>query len=465
MQNATKEFIIGLSAFIIMILAVILFAIVVRADDGQFYTACGGGDLQSYIGCFGDEQNSFIGGIPEPLAAFCGDLICNNAETCSTCAVDCGTCPTGGGGPGIIPSGGSGGVLQMSDRLVESHFPKQLNSKEERDLIFNLAGPKIFYTLDSYDLQLVVTSDNGAIISLDQPPAITILDGLNRALVQNKIFTDFSDYYEFKLGSGVLKSAGVYRSIVTVISKGKAFIFNEEWVVELSKDRLALTKVSEETPNLVCNLLISNEGTLQEDFATRYFLVKNEDALYKDSLQGTAFIVRLSPNGVNGTACSIKDALQDPKKVCSYLKDDVGFIVPEHFQGISPYWCKAETCRNWRVGTLPWGDPNDLVKNVCEGGTRSEASKLLNAKGQEVKPVQELIPPPPELSFWDFWFSGASSIWPSSTWFTWILYILILLSFPVLMIWLFLKRLDGLKGAWQRMSELNSKLKKSKRGD
>jgi PGF-pre-PGF domain-containing protein len=36
-------------------------------------------------------------------AAFCGDAVCNNGETCSTCSQDCGTCsnqPSGGGGGG-----------------------------------------------------------------------------------------------------------------------------------------------------------------------------------------------------------------------------------------------------------------------------------------------------------------------------------------------------------------------------
>lgn len=42
---------------------------------------------------------------------FCGDSICNNGETCSSCSVDCGTCPstpnTGGGGPSHSGSSGN----------------------------------------------------------------------------------------------------------------------------------------------------------------------------------------------------------------------------------------------------------------------------------------------------------------------------------------------------------------------
>jgi len=40
--------------------------------------------------------------------AGCGDTICNNGETCSTCSSDCGACPTGGDtGGGSSDSGGS----------------------------------------------------------------------------------------------------------------------------------------------------------------------------------------------------------------------------------------------------------------------------------------------------------------------------------------------------------------------
>ncbi|GAG17999.1 unnamed protein product, partial [marine sediment metagenome] len=37
--------------------------------------------------------------------AYCGDCVCNNGESCSTCSADCGACPSSGGGG----SGGSGG--------------------------------------------------------------------------------------------------------------------------------------------------------------------------------------------------------------------------------------------------------------------------------------------------------------------------------------------------------------------
>ncbi len=41
------------------------------------------------------------------IAPFCGDTSCNAGETCSTCATDCGVCPSTGGGGG---GGGGGGA-------------------------------------------------------------------------------------------------------------------------------------------------------------------------------------------------------------------------------------------------------------------------------------------------------------------------------------------------------------------
>jgi len=51
---------------------------------------------------------------------YCGDGVCNNGETCSTCATDCGSCNTGssssgpGGGPSSS-SGGGGGIITKND--------------------------------------------------------------------------------------------------------------------------------------------------------------------------------------------------------------------------------------------------------------------------------------------------------------------------------------------------------------
>lgn len=54
------------------------------------------------------------------LATYCGDAICNGAETCSSCSIDCGSCPSnpasGGGGGG----GGGGGASTVKKNATIS---------------------------------------------------------------------------------------------------------------------------------------------------------------------------------------------------------------------------------------------------------------------------------------------------------------------------------------------------------
>jgi len=58
--------------------------------------------------------------LPDCSTEYCGDGICNNAETCSTCPVDCGACSSGdddssGGGGG---GGGGGGSSSTSNTVI-----------------------------------------------------------------------------------------------------------------------------------------------------------------------------------------------------------------------------------------------------------------------------------------------------------------------------------------------------------
>ena len=90
---------------------------------GSTWSSCVNG-YQTFI-CF-DKNNCRTNYIKPALCGTtrdcsvpnCGDAICNNGETCSTCAGDCGACPVtssgggssgGGGGGGGSSSGGSSG--------------------------------------------------------------------------------------------------------------------------------------------------------------------------------------------------------------------------------------------------------------------------------------------------------------------------------------------------------------------
>jgi hypothetical protein len=66
-------------------------------------------------------------------AAFCGDSVCNGAETCSTCSGDCGSCSSDGGGGG---GGGGGGSTNLASiaKLEIKEISAILSLGEEKSL-------------------------------------------------------------------------------------------------------------------------------------------------------------------------------------------------------------------------------------------------------------------------------------------------------------------------------------------
>lgn len=80
----------------------------------------------------------------------CGDGICNNGETCSSCLQDCGTCSSGGNSGG---SGGSSGskiistIKTPTDKNTENKNPikitSQINTEQDRKKSFGITGSVI----------------------------------------------------------------------------------------------------------------------------------------------------------------------------------------------------------------------------------------------------------------------------------------------------------------------------------
>jgi uncharacterized membrane protein YgcG len=78
-----------------------------------------------------------------PVANFCGDNICREGESCSTCQADCGVCPAGGGSSGGGSSGGSGSgastkpSYKPKDSTLITKEPIRVTKEKEAVINFN----------------------------------------------------------------------------------------------------------------------------------------------------------------------------------------------------------------------------------------------------------------------------------------------------------------------------------------
>ena len=356
-------------------------------------------------------------------STFCGDSVCNLNETCSVCSLDCGLCASGSGGSGTFVGHGVS-IASRADRLFEYSFKPDVTKVDEVDVVFGVSGDRIVRLAGGYGVS-VVPSVNGVFIPLDFPPKITILDGLRFPVVTDQLLIyDVGKQYYYRLPNDLLLSSGVYTSYLLVTISGRSRVISEEFEVRLSKDRLSVSKGREVAPTVSVDFVVSNEGDLATEYAVRYWLGLSERGSFGEGLQASDFTKDLVPFSVSKDGCSLSDVRGVADKVCSRVSDEILFEVPIDEVGPKPYWCKVETCRNWGVGKLPWGDssvPEDK-REVCFGGLRSQGSVLLNVRGLGVVPVQEI---PKSLIFQDFIFSLGGRLWPSHYLMGTFLYLLI----------------------------------------
>lgn len=69
------------------------------------------------------------------LSLYCGDGVCNNGETCSSCSGDCGVCSTPSGGGG---GGGGGGGVSSNESSKELNLTKSQNNISENEKSSNV---------------------------------------------------------------------------------------------------------------------------------------------------------------------------------------------------------------------------------------------------------------------------------------------------------------------------------------
>lgn len=358
----------------------LLLSSTVLADDSQTFMACGG-DEQTAILCFGDGQNSYVGLIP--VAAFCGDSICNTNEDCHTCSPDCGSCSQSGSGSGSTTT-----PPLSNKRFFEFTYPS-LTAKKTNDVLFTLAGPTIVYRGEEYYLQLIPTL-NSATVFLDGPPKISVRNALNQKIVREANMQSAGlQGYAYTVNSGLIEE-GIYKTIVSATYNHKTQDLEEEWQLRLSRDRLIFDPVDEVAPEVVCKLQVANEGEITQDFSVCYWLTSDAEGGQKESLNNKCFTTTLYIQNVSQEVCTLEEIKTLPlKKKCNAIEGNVLFTVPESPTYPAKYWCKTTTCRGQPPGANPELCNPPAVPSAAKG--LLNVYKETTAKPIEIKTEQNLF--------------------------------------------------------------------------
>lgn len=365
----------------LLFVGILIFAVlctIVDADDSQFYTACGGGDLQSYIGCFGDAQNSFIGSVSVDVVA--------TSTSVSTV---------------VPPSGGFGGPVATSkvgDRFYEYTFSKT-GEVSDGSIIFSVIGERVVRGTEPYSIRLVSERDD-VFVRLDEVPRVDLFDPLNRLVVSGEVMGDEGvDGYVLVIPTDKLVSSGIYKVVVSLKSNGVVKLITESFEVVKSRDLLEVTKVGEVAPLVQGKLTLVNEGVVGDEYTVRYWLTKVETGGFDTGIQARSFTKFLVSRNKSSVFCGLGDL----KPECSGVESVVSFELDPASQG--SYWLKAESCHNYK------SVKSDCFVAVKSVALQSQASVLLNVRGTGVIPEREV---PEVLTFTDFLLSAGSGFWPSS---------------------------------------------------
>jgi len=128
--------------------------------------------------------------------AYCGDGICNNGESCSTCSQDCGTCPTEGGG-------GGGGGEAITPVIPEKGADFKIISDDEIYLAKNIEKT-VFLEIENTGNQILnnIVLDLGTLnkdFFIIKPIKINTLEiGEKKRFEINFLVSDFIGEYDFK---------------------------------------------------------------------------------------------------------------------------------------------------------------------------------------------------------------------------------------------------------------------------
>ena len=123
---------------------------------------------------------------------YCGDSICNNGETCSSCSQDCGVCPSDGGGSGGGGGGSTADIVKKNESKSKNQETLETPKPTGNEIIIEKVGE--FYIIKQGEinvktnLEVVQELDKNYIITKSGKKEIIILpsDAISKAnLIQN----------------------------------------------------------------------------------------------------------------------------------------------------------------------------------------------------------------------------------------------------------------------------------------
>ena len=194
------------------LIVLFVFAFIFAAGSLSFSIWTYGKGYGTKLSAHSSSSEASIGFFVEGSGSFCGDILCNGAETCSTCSADCGACA----GTGSGSSGGGGGGAVFNFIVIGDEFNMKIVSgeSETNEAIIKNTGTK------SITISVDVT-DIGKYISFNMD-SITIAPGKSASLV----FTVNAPEPGIYTGKIILKYQGITREVfiaVNVISEGVLF--------------------------------------------------------------------------------------------------------------------------------------------------------------------------------------------------------------------------------------------------
>ena len=191
----------------------------------------------------------------------CGNGVCSNGETCSTCPADCGACP-------VAPSGGGGGGggdvkvknLSLDKDLIKVSLKQGKSVRETLTINNGAVGSMVKLSVDSEALKrYMILSEESFFLAAGKSKTVNV-----------DFFVGETELPETYLGRIIVSSEGLIRVVNVLLEiKEKRALFDI-----ITKVQNAFTYPG---GNVNANMRLTNMGDLNNIDVTLYYAIKDFD--------------------------------------------------------------------------------------------------------------------------------------------------------------------------------------------